>query len=169
MLIYKWFHCISPDINLIFSILSPYICPEYPLQLPLAKIWPMAGFGLAMMMLMRKKHYGFRSGNDIKAGGFCTGTNDQEKQEAWDPILPLDEEGNDDFDNSKWKGISSHYIPYHHFCPLFYVLSFYACILSPCDAMIGALNQLILLMYVCLLYFYLHKSRLVSLLSLLLI
>ena len=34
-------------------------------------------------------------------------------------------------------------------------------------AMIGALNQLILSMYVCLLYFYLHKSRLVSLLSLL--
>ena len=51
------------------------------------------------MMLMRKKHYGFRSGNDIKAGGFCTGTNDQEKQEAWDPILPFDEEGNDDLDN----------------------------------------------------------------------
>ena len=123
----------SSDINLIFSIVSPYICPEYLFQLPLAKIWPMAGFGLVMMMLMRKKHYGFRSGNDIKAGGFCTGTNDQEKQEAWDPILPLDEEGNDDFDNSKWKGISSHYIPYHHFCPLFYVLSFYACILSLCN------------------------------------
>ena len=35
-----------------------------------------------IMMIMRMKHYGFRSGNDIKAGGFCTGTNDQEKQEA---------------------------------------------------------------------------------------
>ena len=58
-----------------------------------------SGNDIKDMMIMTMKHYGFRSGNDIKAGGFCTGTNDQEKQEAWDPILPFDEEGNDDLDN----------------------------------------------------------------------
>ena len=47
------------------------------------------------MMMMRMKHYGFRSGNDIKDGGFCTGTNDRGSDKNQEISLFVDNDEHD--------------------------------------------------------------------------
>ena len=44
-----------------------------------------------MMMMMMMKDYGFRSGNGIKAGGFCTGTNDRERNKKREILVDNDD------------------------------------------------------------------------------